>query len=401
MKAAKHIPVHLITLLLGFSQVYAWATTYYLPATLIKIVTYETGYSSLAIIGGFSWALLLGGLSAPKIGSLIEREGGRRPLTAGSLLMGLGLLVLSQTHGLIVWYLGWTLIGLGMALGLFNAAFATIGRLLGSSAKTIIVRVTLISGFATLFWPITTYLNETVGWRTMMIIYAIPHFLLWAPLFFFKIPRWVPDHVELTVSEQPLVTEKIKWVFYLLTSYAILRSMVGTTISVDILTLFSGLGMTAGAAALSASLIGPAQIAARIFELNWGKNFNLLNSSIFWTAVLPLSMGMLILFGTASSSIFAIAYGMSNGFLSITMGVLPMILFGSKGYATMLGKLALPVLVVQAATPILIEPLLERWTAIHVFLLAGIFGLISLGCIILLAYSARKKAAVLLLPETH
>jgi len=390
MNKNNKIRINLITFLIGFSQIYAWATTYYLPATLIKIVPQETGHSSLAIIGGFSWALLIGGLSAPKIGSWIEAEGGRRPLTAGSLLMGLGLLVLSQTHGLIVWYISWTLIGLGMALGLFNAAFAAIGRLLGQSSKKIIIRVTLISGFATLFWPITTYLIQTFGWRTMAVLYAIPHLIVWAPLFFLNIPKWVPKHEESHASDQLVVPERIKLIFYLLVVYAILRSIVGTTISVDILTMFTGLGLSMTTAALSASLIGPAQIFGRIIEMYFCRNFNPLNSSIFWTAVLPLSIFVLIFAGTSASSFFAVAYGMSNGVLTITMGILPMILFGSKGYAKLLGKLALPVLIAQSATPILVDPLIKIWPSINVFILAGILGTAALLCLILLAFFSKK-----------
>ncbi len=384
------IRIHFLTFLIGFSQIYAWATTYYLPATLVKIVADETGQSTLAIIGGFSWALLIGGLCAPKIGAWIESEGGRRPLAAGSLLMGFGLILLSQTHGLLIWYLGWTIVGLGMALGLFNAAFAAIGRLLKQDAKKIIIRITLISGFATLFWPVTTYLIEAVGWRNMVMIYAIPHLVVWAPLFFFKIPHWVPEHAETQVSDQLVARDRIKLVFNLLAIYAVLRAIVGTTVSVDILRMFTGLGLTITAAAFVASLIGPSQIAGRLIEIYFGRNFDPLNSSIFWTAILPLSVALLIFAGTSSASIFAIGYGMSNGVLSITMGILPMILFGSKGYAALLGKLALPVLIAQAATPLLVDPMIQNWPSLYIFYIAGGLGIAALFCLIFLAAISKK-----------
>ena len=390
MKYNDTIRTNFLTFLIGFSQIYAWATTYYLPATLVNLVAHETGQSSFAIIGGFSWALLIGGLCAPKIGAWIELEGGRRPLCVGSLLMGLGLIILSQTNGLFVWYAGWTVIGLGMALGLFNAIFAAIGRLLGQDAKKIIVRVTLISGFATLFWPVTTYLIQTVGWRTMVAIYAIPHLIIWAPLYFFSIPNWVPEHPETHVSDQLVVPDKIKLVFYLLAIYAILRSVVGTTISVEILTMFEGIGLSISTAAIIAALIGPSQIVGRLIEMYFGRNFDPLNSSLFWTAVLPVSIFVLILVGHSSASFFAIAYGMSNGVLTITMGILPMILFGSKGYAKLLGKLALPVLIAQAATPLLVDPLVERWPSIYLFILAGILGIAALFCLISLSLVTKK-----------
>jgi MFS family permease len=390
MQTNKNIRVNFLTVLIGFAQIYAWATTYYLPAALTQFVAEELGFSTLSIVGGFCWALLIGGLCAPKIGAWIDKEGGRRPLSLGSLCMGVGLLIISQAHGLIMWYVGWTVIGEGMALGLFNATFASVGRLLGQGAKTVIIRITLISGFATLMWPLTTSLIALMGWRMMTILYAIPHIFIWAPLFFANIPKAMPEHDHSSVEEQRVLPQNIKWAFYLLAIYAVLRSMVGTTISVDILSMFAGLGLTLSAAAVVASFIGPAQIAGRILEMSFGSKFDPLYSSIFWTAVLPLAILILIVAGPSASSVFAIAYGMSNGVLTITMGILPMTLFGTKGYATMLGKLALPVLVAQAATPLLVDPMIQNWPSIRIFYLAGILGFASLVCLIQLARVSRN-----------
>lgn len=384
----KHL--NFITLLIGFSQIYAWATTYYLPATLVKILSIEMNESYTIVTGGFSWALLIGGLCAPKIGEWIELKGGRYPLVLGSVLMGLGLIVLSQTENFLLWYLAWTIVGLGMALGLFNAAFAALGRLFLQDSKKIIVRVTLISGFATLFWPITTYLIESVGWRTMLLIYAIPHLFVWAPLFYFTIPAKVPAHDKEAGSDSLVIPARVKIVFYLLASYAILRSVVGTVISVNILSMFQGIGLAAVTASLVASLIGPSQIVGRLLEMYVGRNFDPIKSSIFWTAVLPFAIFLLTLIGSSFSSIFSIAYGMSNGVLTITMGILPMILFGSKGYARMLGKLALPTLVAQSAAPLLAAPLIEHWASMKVFMLAGGLGFASLMFLLLLSYYSKK-----------
>lgn len=384
----KHL--NFITLLIGFSQIYAWATTYYLPATLVKILSIEMNESYTIVTGGFSWALLIGGLCAPKIGEWIELKGGRYPLVLGSVLMGLGLIVLSQTENFLLWYLAWTIVGLGMALGLFNAAFAALGRLFLQDSKKIIVRVTLISGFATLFWPITTYLIESVGWRTMLVIYAIPHLFVWAPLFYFTIPAKVPAHDKEAGSDSLVIPARVKIVFYLLASYAILRSVVGTVISVNILSMFQGIGLAAVTASLVASLIGPSQIVGRLLEMYVGRNFDPIKSSIFWTAVLPFAIFLLTLIGSSFSSIFSIAYGMSNGVLTITMGILPMILFGSKGYARMLGKLALPTLVAQSAAPLLAAPLIEHWASMKVFMLAGGLGFVSLMFLLLLSYYSKK-----------
>ncbi len=383
--------INILTCLIGFSQIYAWATTYYLPAILVKIVALEWGQSYTAIVGGFSWALLIGGIFAPKIGSWIEEEGGLRPLTVGSLLMGIGLIFLAQAHGLLMWYSAWTIIGFGMALGLFNAAFAAIGRLLGQKSKKIIIRITLISGFATLVWPLTTYLTDTLGWRTMVLIYAIPHIILWAPLFYFTIPRAVPEHTEEPPSNNLILPEKVKIVFYLLAFYAVLRAMVGTTISVNIINMFEGLSIAAGTAAVIASLIGPSQIVGRLLEMYFGRTFDPIHSTLFWSAMLPFAIFILIFVGNALAPAFAIGYGMSNGVLTITMGILPMILFGANGYAKIIGKLALPTLIAQAVSPLLFAPMIEHWSASNVFIFAGLLGFAAFLCIAALPIIIRQK----------
>ena len=50
----------------------------------------------------------------------------------------------------------WLLLGLGMGLGLYDAAFAALGRIYGDSARKAITGITLIAGFAsTVGWPLS------------------------------------------------------------------------------------------------------------------------------------------------------------------------------------------------------------------------------------------------------
>ena len=81
---------------------------------------------------------------------------------------------------------------------------------------------------------------------------------------------------------------------------------------------------------------------------------------------------------------------MSNGVLAITMGILPMVLFGQKGYATLLGKLALPVLIAQAISPLIVAPLLIRWSAMNLFILAGFIGILALFCLMALSFFSKQ-----------
>jgi hypothetical protein len=58
---------------------------------------------------------------------------------------------------------------------------------------------------------------------------------------------------------------------------------------------------------------------------------------------------------------FTLIMGASQGVLTIVRGAVPLALFGAKGYGAVLGVIATPVLVVNAASPTLFAWIVERW----------------------------------------
>ena len=79
---------------MGFTQILAWGSTYYLPAVLASPIAKETGWSITNVVGGLSWGLLVAGASSPAVGRQIDRHGGRSVLAASSLLLALGMLLM-------------------------------------------------------------------------------------------------------------------------------------------------------------------------------------------------------------------------------------------------------------------------------------------------------------------
>ena len=84
----------------------------------------------------------------------------------------------------------------------------------------------------------------------------------------------------------------------------------------------------------------------------------------------------------AAASVFVVGYGMSNGILTIARGTLPLHLFGPVGYATRIGQLALPVILAQAAAPLLSAPLISGWAPSMVFLTMGLVGVVAMACLL-------------------
>ncbi len=66
---------------------------------------------------------------------------------------------------------------------LYDAAFATLAFFGRTEARRAIMQLTLIAGFAsTIFWPLTGWLVEAIGWRHTYGGFALLHLLVALPL---------------------------------------------------------------------------------------------------------------------------------------------------------------------------------------------------------------------------
>ncbi len=371
-----------LALVLGFTQTLAWATTYYIPAVIVGPAAATLHRSTTELLVGYSWSLLVAGLVSPRVGSWIDRHGGRGALATGTVVMATGLLVLAVWPGLVGWYVAWTVIGAGMALGLYDAAFATIGGLLGLEARPAIVGVTLLAGFAsTVGWPVGVALVQRFDWRATAAIYAGVQLAVNLPLILALVPRArppAPGHLA-SVPAQSGSSGGLAALLLLGTFFCV-RAAISAVVSVHALTLLHGLGLSAAAAVGVAALFGPSQVFGRVLEWVFARWIDPLTGSWMGAALLPLGVAGLLLGGPAVG--FAVAYGMSNGILTISRGMLPMFLFGARGYATRLGRLALPQLLAQAVAPTAAAPLVASLPAHAIFAGLGVAAAVALLCLL-------------------
>ena len=118
------------------------------------------------VFGAFSGALLIAAFAGPAVGRIIDRRGGRGVLVLSNVVLAGGLIVLAATNGVVMLAAAWAVLGVGMALGLYDAGFAALTALYGHDARGPITGITLFAGFAsTVSWPLSTFLNDAVGWR--------------------------------------------------------------------------------------------------------------------------------------------------------------------------------------------------------------------------------------------
>ena len=276
-------------------------------------------------------------------------------------------------------------------MGLYEAAFASIGRLYGQASRPMITHVTLIAGFAsTIAWPVGTALLEPIGWRWLTLLYAGLHLVLNLPLVLAFIPRPTTDALPASAKvHDASALAAARKAFILLAVFFTTRAAIASVLSVHVITVLEHVGLGTAAAVAMASLIGPGQVAGRVVEMAIGKRVDPLRSSHLGAVLLPVGVVALLLAGPPAAIVFTLAYGMSNGIVTISKGTLPMALFGAHGYAALLGRLSMPSLIVSALAPTLAAPLIDAWSGMSVLTLAGVLGAGAALCLIPLRLPSR------------
>ena len=337
---------------LGVIEIFAWGTSFYLIAVLAGPLAAETGWSGAIVSGGVSLGLLVSGLSATFVGKLFEAHGGRPVVAAGMVLLACGLALLGLSRSLPAYYLAWAVMGGGMACGLYDAAFSTLGRIFGRDARSAITQLTLWGGFAsTVCWPLSAWLVENVGWRSACFAYAGFHLAVSLPLALVALPRAVRSMTsgprQKVALADPVPVTDLR--FVCLATAGVVLAMLSTIWSVHFVTILTASGYTIAAAIGIGTLIGPAQVGARVLEMmGRGRHHPVWTMLAATTAVFAGFLGLLL---GMPAAIAMIAYGAGNGLWSIARGALPLSVFGSEGYARTMGRLATPMLISSAAAP--------------------------------------------------
>jgi MFS family permease len=370
-------------LVLGVTEILAWGAIFYPPVLTVPLIAHERGWSVAFAMGGFSLALLTAGLVSPRVGSMIDRHGGHRVMSIGSLLAAFGLVSIVYADHPAAYLAVWLMLGVAAAATLYDPAFATLGRIFGAAARRPITALTLAGGFAsTVSWPATHFLLEAVGWRGTYLVYAALLALVAAPLHAFALPRtrakpaaWSDQEVQ----ARSVVLPPTGWPFLLITAAFAAYAFVPSGLSAHLLAIFGRAGMDAATVVAIGALFGPAQVAARICELLFARSIHPLLIARFAVAMLLAAFALIALFGlgAAAAASFAVMFGMANGLLTIARGAVPLALFGAAGYGHIVGRIGGPYLAMQAIAPFVLAFVAERASDAAVLALTATFAAIS------------------------
>lgn len=376
-------PVQLVAL--GSAQVLAWASSTYLPAIVGAAIAAELQISRGTFFAAFSLSLVVMALVGPAVGRRIDRAGGRRVLLCSNLALGCGLLVLALANGVFSLYAAWCVIGVGMGLGLYDALFAALVHQYGKAAGRLIVGVTLIGGFAsTVGWPLSAWMLEHWGWRWCCTAWALLQLCVALPLHYRYAggqrsqdavadcrAQPLPSGTATPALPQPPARRAVAY----LCLFSGATAFVTSAMAVHLPALLALGGASAAQALFAATLLGPAQVAARLAEYGLTQHYRIrpLVTARIATALHPAAC--LVLGGFAASPLaavcFALLHGAGNGMISIARGVLPLALFGPAGYGALTGKLAIFARSMQACAPFAFALMLDGGGLKPALLLSG------------------------------
>jgi MFS family permease len=344
---------------LGLTQTLAWASSYYLPAILADPIGASLGVPRSWVFAAFSIALLIAAFAGPAVGRVIDRYGGRGVLALSNIILAAGLIVLAAANGVVWLFAAWAILGVGMALGLYDAAFAALAALYGHRARGPITGITLFAGFAsTVSWPVSTFLNGTVGWRETVLVWAALNLAVALPLNRFLLPLPVrPAYVAHTAAPS-IGWKPYKEMFLLAFVFAAAWFVTGAMAS-QLPALLERSGATPVQAVAAAALVGPAQVAARLGEFVILRRIHPLVSARIAALLHPIGAAVFAVIGAPAAAAFVIFYGAGNGLLTIARGTVPLAVFGPHGYGERTGLLGAPARAAQAFAPLLFGLLLD------------------------------------------
>lgn len=365
---------------LGSTQALAWASSFYLPAVLGGSIARDVHVTTSVVFAALSIGLGLSAFLGPLVGRLIDERGGALVLCTSNVVFAVGLVALAFATGPVSLFCAWLLLGVAMAAGLYEPAFAALARIYGGDSRAPMTGITLIAGFSsTVGWPLSAFLEHQFGWRGACLGWALLNAIVGLPLNAWALwasritaPATSSEHARI---EQPQANGSSDPRMAILAFVFTTSGIVSIGVATNLPGLFSALGASPAAAIAAASLMGPAQVAARIIEYGAKRWSNPLVSAKVANAMHPVATVALMLGGASSIAWFALIHGAGNGILTIARGTLPLALFGSRGYGARIGKIAAPSRIGQAVAPFLFGVVIERF---------GV-GLLALSCALSLA----------------
>jgi OFA family oxalate/formate antiporter-like MFS transporter len=355
-------------------NLYVGGIIYFSFTAFFEPIQQEFGWSYTQISLATSLRGLEMGIFAPIVGFLVDRFGSRKLLLGGTIVIGIGLLILSLTQSLLMFYLCFLFIALG-AGGCTSVVTMTAVAIWFNKNVGLALGI-MASGFGAggLIVPLIVFLIDESGWRITLVILGVGMWLLGFPLSLIVRDRpeqlgWRPDGPvteSSTNSEQAESSEKPKGAFlemikkrsFLYLNIAeTVRMMTVTAVVIHLMPYLSSLGIpraTSGAVAAALPLVS---IAGRFGFGWWGDRFD--KRIVMATTFFMMSAGALAFCYVHSTWVlllFLLLFAPGFGGSMVLRGAILKEYFGMASFGKMLG-----IVLGSASIGGIIGPTLAGW----------------------------------------
>ncbi|HBF30803.1 MFS transporter [Rhizobium sp.] len=364
-----------ILFILAVTQIIGWGVVGLLPVIAQPIAT-EFNVSLSGVFIGTSVMYVAMGLAAPLVGGAFRRFGTRQVMVAGAALIGFGLLLLSLSTGILMFWTAWILIGLAGAMFLTTAAYAYLAEYTKEHARGLIGTLMLVTGLAgSVFWPVTSLLDHMVGWREACLIYAGVMILMVCPLVHFLLPATS----NLIATAPRHASGRKGSVFFLLVATIAINSFVTFGIQAVGIQLLQTMGMDIAKAVAISSLLGIFKVGGRVVDLLGGRRWDGLSTGMVSGAMMPIGLAALWFGGTGNLAVggYLVLFGVGSGAFAVARATMPLVFFESADYTAAMSTIALPMNLINALAPPLLVTLMVDVGTQAVFLFLGALSILA------------------------
>jgi len=170
-------------IVLAVSLINLWGagTFYYSFTAFFNPIVEEFGWSYAATSFAASLRSIEGGIASPLVGLAVDRFGARKIIFLGSLLSGLGFVLLSRMNSLISFYILFIFLSIGASLFFPIPGWAAITNWFAMKRGRVLGIVSAAIGMAGIIIYLVNWLIGLYGWRMTLVILGIGMWVIGIP----------------------------------------------------------------------------------------------------------------------------------------------------------------------------------------------------------------------------
>ncbi|MFW9998414.1 MAG: MFS transporter [Candidatus Odinarchaeota archaeon] len=390
-----------------FISLYVSGTIFYGFTAFFEPIAQEFGWSYTQISFASSLRGLEMGLLSPFVGFLVYRFGSRKLIFGGVVIIGFGMILLSKTQTLYMFYAAFLLLSFG-AGGCANVTTMTaVTNWFSKNSGKALGVMSAGFGFGGLLVPLIVFLIDSYGWRNAYIIFGFGMWLLGIPLSYVIRDQpeqygYLPDGEKNVPSHNDIESQNIKTeipfiVAFKNTSFLficlseVIRFFVLGSVFLHIMPYLSTIGISRTKGSLVTAIIPIFSVLGRLGFGYLGDRYD--KRYVMTVAYIFMAIGMFFLNyvnATLKLAFFIFFFSLGQGGLAVLRGSITREYFGRQLFPKLIG-----IMMGLSSIGGIIGPTLTGWIYdsfdSYTFIWFACTGILLLAFIMILSIKPERK----------